>query len=104
MLSIADSILFRYHIKDVAENLEKLKVFFIEFNKKFCCPEPLTDLEIDSIWNSAVKYVEQNKDFSALPLVSNKDSKIVYTVNENKNNHQSTILLPYRHHHYYIIL
>jgi hypothetical protein len=58
LISIADSILFRHSGRKTEEELRK---FFQEVNEKLCEPEPLPDDETESIWNSALRFVEDNK-------------------------------------------
>jgi hypothetical protein len=54
---IASSLLFR-HSRNHDE--KKLRTFFDRINNELCDPEPLPDNETESIWNSAVKFVEAN--------------------------------------------
>lgn len=70
LLSAANSILFNHYEKE--ESVEKLKDYFVELNQKVCFPEPLTTEEIDSIWDSVLKFVKQNKN-----TVSNANGKLL---------------------------
>src|SRR5918992_4773067 len=76
LISIADSILFR-HLGKKSE--KQLKEFFDKINYLLCEPEPLPDSEINSIWNSALDFVERVKEESndkgdAEPLTPSKSS------------------------------
>ena len=59
LLSIADSVLIRYHNSNIS--LEKLKNFFEDINEQLCQLGPLPKKEIDVIWESAIEFVERNK-------------------------------------------
>lgn len=63
LISIANSILFR-HLVENGSNLLQLRGFFEEICQRFCHPDPLPEDEIDSIWESSVRNVRDNKDFS----------------------------------------
>lgn len=65
LISVANSLLFRhYHEKkDGTNNAVKLKAFLEEINLKFCKPEPLSQDELDTIWNSCIEFVRSHKDF-----------------------------------------
>ena len=43
------------------KNIDSLKEFFDSINQKLCSP-PLSDNEINNIWNSALKYHNQYKN------------------------------------------
>ena len=60
LISMANSILFR-HLGD-GDNLDKLFGFFSEVNERLCSPGPLPSEEANSIWDSALTYVQQNRD------------------------------------------
>jgi putative DNA primase/helicase len=61
LISVANSILFNHYKND--DNIDELKDFFVKVNKNICYPESLPSQEIDSIWESAVLFVKQNKNF-----------------------------------------
>lgn len=61
LISIADSILFR-HLGKKSE--KQLKEFFDKINHLLCEPEPLPDSEINSIWDSALDFVQRTKEES----------------------------------------
>lgn len=71
LLPIANSILFS-HLEENSENVNELKNFFMKINKIFCFPDSLPEDEIDNIWNSALNYVKENKDFSKSTKESSK--------------------------------
>ena len=54
MLSFADSLLIHHKNK---QSKEKLKTFFLQVNDNVCIP-PLLENEINSIWKSAEKFVD----------------------------------------------
>ncbi|HSF51601.1 MAG TPA: bifunctional DNA primase/polymerase, partial [Nitrososphaeraceae archaeon] len=55
MLSFADSLLIHHHKNKQIK--EKLKTFFLKVNDNVCLP-PLLENEINSIWKSAVEFVD----------------------------------------------
>jgi putative DNA primase/helicase len=60
LISVADSLLFN-HLGRRKKTAEQLKSFFMQINLSLCDPEPLTEKEIDSIWSSALDFVNKNK-------------------------------------------
>jgi P4 family phage/plasmid primase-like protien len=58
LLSLANSLLINHYIKPVDE----LKKFFENINNNLCKPYPLTQNEIDDIWESAIKYTEIKRE------------------------------------------
>ncbi len=60
LISMANSILFR-HLRN-GDNLDKLFGFFSEINERLCSPGPLPAEEANSIWDSALTFVHQNRD------------------------------------------
>jgi P4 family phage/plasmid primase-like protien len=56
LISIANSILFRYLGK---KSEDDLKNYFLEINSSLCKPFPLAQEEIISIWNSARKFAKK---------------------------------------------
>ena len=59
LISLADSLLFNHLGK---ESEEKLRSFLEVINKSLCDTEPLPDSELDSIWNSALRFVTKIKE------------------------------------------
>jgi hypothetical protein len=57
MISLANPILFR-HSRKYDEPM--LREFYEKINDQLCSPEGLPEREIDSMWNSAISFVEQN--------------------------------------------
>ncbi|MGD9534594.1 MAG: phage/plasmid primase, P4 family [Candidatus Nitrosocosmicus sp.] len=66
LISIGNSLLFRHYNEDEdgTANAAKLKTFFEEINLKFCKPEPIPQVELDTIWNSCIKFIRAHKDFT----------------------------------------
>ena len=56
LISVADSLLFKHSAKESEDHLRK---FFEKINNILCDPEPLPASEIESIWNSALRFVEE---------------------------------------------
>jgi P4 family phage/plasmid primase-like protien len=77
LISMANSILFR-HLED-GDNLDKLFGFFREVNERLCSPGPLPSEEANSIWESALSFVQQNRD-----SVANNSQKKSSVENETK--------------------
>jgi hypothetical protein len=61
LISVADSLLFTYLGRRKNKTAEQLKDFFTQINNALCDPEPLPEKEIDSIWSSALDFVNKNK-------------------------------------------
>ena len=59
LISAADSLLFRHLGKGKNRPEKWLKDFFENINHQLCQPEPLPESEIDSIWNSAMEFVNR---------------------------------------------
>lgn len=68
LLSIANSLLFKYWTNEADTNEEKSKIlidlmkFFYEINSKLCKPEPIPEKELKNIWISCIDYVKRNSD------------------------------------------
>jgi putative DNA primase/helicase len=60
LISVANSLLFN-HLGRRKRTEEQLKDFFMHINSALCDPEPLAEKEIDSIWTSALDFVNKNK-------------------------------------------
>ncbi|HEY7082243.1 MAG TPA: primase alpha helix C-terminal domain-containing protein, partial [Nitrososphaeraceae archaeon] len=102
LLSVADSLLLRYRNKGKTE--EWLKKFLSEINQKLCHPEPLSDDEIDEIWNSAIEYVNRIISARGAPPQGSKEdgtNLIEYTSEEIKKKYRFAAL-PSKD--YYIIM
>ncbi len=63
MISIANSILFRYGGNGKSE--QELKDTFVEINDKRCKPTPLPVSEINTIWKDAIAYYTKKKNEEA---------------------------------------
>ena len=61
LLSIANSMLIRHHISNSIP-LDELKIFFENINNNLCKPYPLSQNEIDGIWESATEYAENKRE------------------------------------------
>jgi putative DNA primase/helicase len=70
ILSIANSILRRHHKSNIS--VEELKNFFEEINEQLCRPSPLSQKEIDVIWESAIQFLEENKKLNKLVQLKKK--------------------------------
>ena len=59
LISTADSLLLKHLGTGKNKKTEQwLKKYFVEINRTLCNPGPLPQSEIDSIWNSAVNFVQ----------------------------------------------
>lgn len=74
------SLLFQHYDGSDISKLKELKTFFEKMNDRLCKP-PLLQKELDSIWNSALTYVLENKNFNGFG-----ESR-----NEAKSNHGERI-------------
>ena len=61
LLSIADSLLITHYIYS-NKPTDRLKKFFENVNSTLCQPYPLPQNEIDDIWESAIDFVENNRE------------------------------------------
>jgi Bifunctional DNA primase/polymerase, N-terminal len=62
LISAADSLLFRHLGKGKKKSEKSLRDFYESINYQLCEPEPLPRSEIDSIWNSALEFVNRIRD------------------------------------------
>jgi P4 family phage/plasmid primase-like protien len=61
LLPIADSLLIRHYILNI-KSIDELKKFFENVNNNLCKPYPLSQNEIDDIWESATEYAENKRE------------------------------------------
>lgn len=61
---------------------EELKEFFFLVNQKLC-DKSLTPYELNLIWNSAIKYVKQNKSRTNKHLLNKKNTRLLDNIIEN---------------------
>ena len=95
LISMANSILF-HHLGN-GKNLNELFGFFSKINERLCSPEPLPAEELNSIWDSALTFVQQNRDFAVDNLQKKtpmkQEIKLIQQTAEEimSNNHFVTI-------------
>lgn len=74
LISIANSILKRH--QSTSTSIDNLKNFFEDINNLLCLPCPLPSKEINGIWESAIKFVEENKEQNKLVQLKKKAALI----------------------------
>lgn len=85
LLSIANSILFRY-IYESGKSESELRTFFFQINNLLCKPEPLPEYEVTGIWNSALNYVTGRKSIENRTQRPRQNDKQVMELNRYRKN------------------
>ena len=79
MLSLADSLLIHHKNK---QSKEKLKTFFLKVNDNVCLP-PLPENEINSIWKSAVEFVDDLANHEQKNISYSEEQSLIENATEN---------------------
>jgi D5 N terminal like len=77
LISAADSILLKHLYRGKKKKTEQwLKNYFVEVNRTLCDPEPLPESEIEGIWQSAIRFVQDLSKGSINDGDRNEDEEI----------------------------
>ena len=71
LISVADSFLLNHLGR--GKKIGDLKEFFYQINDKLCDPNPLPKMEIESIWNSAMDFVQRIKKNQEQPMQDSEE-------------------------------
>jgi hypothetical protein len=97
LISVANSLLFNHlENKGKGKTEKELRQFFEQINHLLCEPEPLPDIELYSIWNSAVNFVSRIRENEKAKEKENARSNNYTGQEENEKPKKSYYIQKYR--------